>query len=197
MCEDKYIFMALQRQKHAEQSQLDITAFRNQLLNKAQLLRICPLPMAFGAISSLRDEGFPSTSEGSRVSPKIPKAGLKNREEKGDGKTLAFHRERVQPCGLFAGATTDRGHYPPALAVPRVHQRRGPGTVRLSTGGHKGTAAVPCRATPGPAEGQRCLRGEEEPSGPAVRRSCCRAATLAGGRAPRSAGRRHDGVHHY
>lgn len=84
MCEGKYIFMALQRQKYAEQSQLDITAFRNQLLNKAQLLRICPLPTVFGAISSLRDEGFPSTSEGSRVSPKIPKAGPKNREEKGN-----------------------------------------------------------------------------------------------------------------
>lgn len=88
MCEGKYIFMTLQRQKYAEQSQLDMSVFRNWLLNKAQLPGFTHCPCAFGAILSPRDEGFPSASEGCcdrcHVSPKIPKAGLKDSEEKGN-----------------------------------------------------------------------------------------------------------------
>ena len=82
--------MTLQRQKHAEQSQLDITVFRNWLLNKDQLSGFAHCLSAFGAISSHGDEGFPSTSEGChdgrRVSPKIGahKAGLKDSEDKGN-----------------------------------------------------------------------------------------------------------------
>lgn len=41
-CEDKYIFMTLQREKHTEQSQLDITFFKNHLLNKPQPAVLAP-----------------------------------------------------------------------------------------------------------------------------------------------------------
>lgn len=63
-----------------DQSQLDITVFRNWLLNKAQLSSYAHCLPTFGAISPPRDEGIPITSEGChdgcRVSPKTPKAGF-------------------------------------------------------------------------------------------------------------------------
>lgn len=170
-----------------DQSQLDITVFRNWLLNKAQLSSYAHCLVTLGAISPLRAEGILSTSEGChdgcRVNPKIPKAGLRGSEKKGN-KLCQTPGVAQETPGRGKNAPRGRPE-PPTSAAPRVHQPCGPGA-----------RAEPRAARPGwvPRWG-RAVR----PPGPEE----ALPSTLAGGRAPPPPARlprarperRHDGAH--
>lgn len=138
-------------EKH-DQSQLDITVFRNWLLKKARLSSYAHCLSTFGAISPLRDERILSASEGCHddchVSPKTPKTGLRGSEKK---ENKLCQNPGVPQEIVGRGKDAPRGQ--PTPAALRARQPRGAGRERsrspLSPLSPRGAAG------PGPRGGMR------------------------------------------